>query len=74
MQVRKLEQTLTQAQLTIAQQAQDMDVLGRAQALADWTSFATTRKRYLSSVVSHLVRPVCQTPGWTICTSPLCLS
>ncbi|KAK9836625.1 hypothetical protein WJX74_004662 [Apatococcus lobatus] len=49
-QVSKLEQTLTQAQLTIAQQAKDMTVLGRAQALADWTNYASTRKRYLSSV------------------------
>ena len=53
MQVGKLEQTLTQAQLTIAQQQKDMTVLGKAQALVDWTKFAATRKRYLSSMVGH---------------------
>ena len=50
-QVGKLEQALAQAHATIAQQTQEMALLGRRQALADWTSFADTRKRLWSSLV-----------------------
>ncbi|KAK9861642.1 hypothetical protein WJX84_008474 [Apatococcus fuscideae] len=49
-QVGKLEQALAQAHATIAQQTQEMALLGRRQALADWTSFADTRKRLWSSL------------------------
>ena len=60
LQVSKLEKSLKQAQATVALQTKEMTVLGRAQALTDWTSFAAIRKRLLSSMVSlHLLDHAC---------------